>query len=112
MLARWPRAATLIALPPTTTVRSNLTRWTQTPAAPPHLKKNFTVANAYMRRDVRIGKSTQWSQIALRMNFLDGAFVQHLVHYGYSAIFLIVIIESAGIPMPGETILVSCRIRQ
>jgi membrane protein DedA with SNARE-associated domain len=27
------------------------------------------------------------------MNFLDGAFVQHLVHYGYSAIFLIVMIE-------------------
>lgn len=45
VLARWPRAATLIALPPTTTVRSNVTRWTQTPAAAPHLKKkNFTVA--------------------------------------------------------------------
>jgi membrane protein DedA with SNARE-associated domain len=44
------------------------------------------------------------------MNFLDGAFVQHLVHYGYSAIFLIVMIESAGIPMPGETILVSAAV--
>jgi membrane protein DedA with SNARE-associated domain len=41
------------------------------------------------------------------MDFLDGAFAQHLVHYGYGAIFLIVMIESAGIPMPGETILVS-----
>jgi hypothetical protein len=40
------------------------------------------------------------------MEFLDGAFAQHLVHYGYGAIFLIVMIESAGIPMPGETILV------
>jgi membrane protein DedA with SNARE-associated domain len=37
------------------------------------------------------------------MGFLDGAFAQHLVHYGYGAIFLIVMIESAGIPAPGET---------
>jgi membrane protein DedA with SNARE-associated domain len=44
---------------------------------------------------------------ALRMDFLDGAFAQHLVHYGYGAIFLIVMMESGGIPMPGETILVS-----
>jgi membrane protein DedA with SNARE-associated domain len=41
------------------------------------------------------------------MDFLEGAFAQHLAHYGYGAIFLIVMIESAGIPMPGETILVS-----
>ena len=41
------------------------------------------------------------------MDFLDGAFAQHLAHYGYGAIFAIVMLESAGIPMPGETILVS-----
>jgi membrane protein DedA with SNARE-associated domain len=41
------------------------------------------------------------------MDFLDGAFAQHLVHYGYGAIFLIVMMESGGIQMPGETILVS-----
>jgi membrane protein DedA with SNARE-associated domain len=44
------------------------------------------------------------------MDFLDGAFAQHLVHYGYGAIFLIVMIESAGIPMPGETVLVSAAV--
>src|ERR1700750_1367387 len=44
------------------------------------------------------------------MDFLDGAFAQHLVHYGYGAIFLIVMMESAGIPAPGETILVSAAV--
>jgi len=44
------------------------------------------------------------------VDFLDGAFAQHLVHYGYGAIFLIVMMESAGIPMPGETILVSAAV--
>jgi membrane protein DedA with SNARE-associated domain len=44
------------------------------------------------------------------MDFVDGAFAHHLVHYGYGAIFLIVMIESAGIPMPGETILVSAAV--
>jgi membrane protein DedA with SNARE-associated domain len=47
---------------------------------------------------------------AFGMEFLDGAFAQHLVHYGYGAIFLIVMIESAGIPMPGETILVGAAV--
>jgi membrane protein DedA with SNARE-associated domain len=42
------------------------------------------------------------------MGFLDGDTVQHLIaHYGYAAIFLVVMLESAGIPMPGETILIS-----
>jgi membrane protein DedA with SNARE-associated domain len=42
------------------------------------------------------------------MDFLDGNSVGHLIeHYGYGAIFLVVMLESAGIPMPGETILVS-----
>ena len=44
------------------------------------------------------------------MDFLDGAFAQHLVHYGYGAIFLIVMIESGGIPIPGETVLVSAAV--
>ena len=44
------------------------------------------------------------------MDFLDGAFAQRLVHYGYGAIFLIVMMESAGIPAPGETILVSAAV--
>jgi membrane protein DedA with SNARE-associated domain len=44
------------------------------------------------------------------VDFLDGAFAHHLVHYGYGAIFLIVMMESAGIPMPGETILVSAAV--
>jgi membrane protein DedA with SNARE-associated domain len=42
------------------------------------------------------------------MGFLDGDTVQHLItHYGYAAIFLVVMMESTGIPMPGETILIS-----
>ena len=44
------------------------------------------------------------------MDFFDGAFAQHLVHYGYGAIFLIVMMESAGIPAPGETILVTAAV--
>jgi membrane protein DedA with SNARE-associated domain len=42
------------------------------------------------------------------MAFLDGDTAQQLIaHYGYAAIFLVVMLESAGIPMPGETILIS-----
>ena len=40
--------------------------------------------------------------------------VPHLQHfvatYGYFAVFLIVAMESAGIPMPGETVLVTAAI--
>jgi membrane protein DedA with SNARE-associated domain len=42
------------------------------------------------------------------MGFLDGDAAQQLIaHYGYAAIFFVVMMESTGIPMPGETILVS-----
>jgi membrane protein DedA with SNARE-associated domain len=42
---------------------------------------------------------------------LDGDVVQHLIgQYGYGAIFVVVMLESAGIPMPGETILVSAAV--
>ena len=45
------------------------------------------------------------------MEWLDGASAQHLVgQYGYGAIFVIVMLETAGIPMPGETILVSAAV--
>jgi membrane protein DedA with SNARE-associated domain len=45
------------------------------------------------------------------VDFLDGAWVQHiLASYGYAAIFLIVMMESAGIPLPGETALVSAAV--
>jgi membrane protein DedA with SNARE-associated domain len=38
----------------------------------------------------------------------DGSWVQDvLAHYGYAAIFIVVMLESAGVPLPGETILVS-----
>jgi membrane protein DedA with SNARE-associated domain len=33
-----------------------------------------------------------------------------LATYGYAAIFVLVMLESAGIPLPGETILVSASI--
>jgi membrane protein DedA with SNARE-associated domain len=42
------------------------------------------------------------------VDFLDGAFIHHLVtQYGYAAVFIIVMLESAGVPLPGETILIS-----
>jgi membrane protein DedA with SNARE-associated domain len=45
------------------------------------------------------------------VHFLDGAWVQHiLASYGYAAIFLIVMMESAGVPLPGETALVSAAV--
>jgi membrane protein DedA with SNARE-associated domain len=45
------------------------------------------------------------------VDFLDGTSSQHLLgQYGYAAIFLFVMLESAGIPMPGETILVSAAV--
>jgi membrane protein DedA with SNARE-associated domain len=45
------------------------------------------------------------------LDFLDGTLAQHLIgQYGYGAIFVIVMLESAGIPMPGETILVSAAV--
>jgi membrane protein DedA with SNARE-associated domain len=45
------------------------------------------------------------------VHFLDVAWLQHIVaSYGYAAIFLIVMMESAGIPLPGETTLVSAAI--
>jgi membrane protein DedA with SNARE-associated domain len=46
-----------------------------------------------------------------RVDFVNSDTVQHLIgHYGYGAIFLIVMLESAGIPMPGETILVTAAV--
>ena len=45
------------------------------------------------------------------MHIFDPAVAtQILATYGYYAIFLVVMLESAGIPMPGETILVSASI--
>jgi membrane protein YqaA with SNARE-associated domain len=45
------------------------------------------------------------------VEWLDGASAQQLVgQYGYGAIFVIVMLESAGIPMPEETILVSAAV--
>ncbi len=42
------------------------------------------------------------------MDFFDGNWVQDVVTtYGYAAVFIIVMMESAGIPLPGETILIS-----
>ena len=45
------------------------------------------------------------------MHVFDQAIVTHiLTTYGYYAVFLVVMMESAGVPMPGETILVSAAI--
>lgn len=43
-----------------------------------------------------------------KLDFFDGIWVQHiLANYGYAAIFTVVMLESAGVPLPGETILVT-----
>jgi membrane protein DedA with SNARE-associated domain len=45
------------------------------------------------------------------VDFLNSDTVQHLIgYYGYGSIFVIVMLESAGIPMPGETILVTAAV--
>ena len=45
------------------------------------------------------------------MDFIDAAWIhQILASYGYAAIVLIVMMESAGIPLPGETTLVSAAV--
>ena len=42
------------------------------------------------------------------MDILGADFLHHIVtEYGYAAVFIIVMLESSGIPMPGETVLVS-----
>ena len=43
-----------------------------------------------------------------KVDIFDGNWVQDvLANYGYAAIFIVVMLESAGVPLPGETILVS-----
>ena len=45
------------------------------------------------------------------MHMLEPAAIAHLVaSYGYIAVFVLVMLESAGIPLPGETILVTAAI--
>ncbi len=45
------------------------------------------------------------------MHMFDPAILtQILATYGYYAIFLVVMLESAGVPMPGETVLVSASV--
>ncbi len=45
------------------------------------------------------------------MDLFDGTSAAQLIaHYGYVAICVVVMLESAGIPMPGETILVSAAV--
>src|SRR5579859_3233228 len=45
------------------------------------------------------------------MHLLDAQWIEHLaLSYGYAAIFVIVMMESAGFPLPGETTLVSAAV--
>lgn len=45
------------------------------------------------------------------MHFLNAEAVTHvLATYGYYALFAVVMLESAGVPMPGETVLVSAAV--
>src|ERR1700682_882643 len=45
------------------------------------------------------------------MTFFDATLVQALIaNYGYSAVFVVVMLESSGFPVPGETVLVCASI--
>jgi membrane protein DedA with SNARE-associated domain len=45
---------------------------------------------------------------ACRVSFLDGVSVDQFVgQYGYGAVFFVVMLQSADIPLPGDTILVT-----
>ena len=45
------------------------------------------------------------------MSFLQGLPISDLIaHYGYLAIFVVIALESAGVPLPGETILISAAV--
>lgn len=45
------------------------------------------------------------------MNLIDPAQISHLLStYGYGLVLLVVALESAGVPMPGETVLVSAAV--
>jgi membrane protein DedA with SNARE-associated domain len=45
------------------------------------------------------------------VHIFDPATISHLLStYGYAAVFIVVMLESAGIPLPGETILISAAI--
>jgi membrane protein DedA with SNARE-associated domain len=50
-------------------------------------------------------------QTGFALHLFDAAFVHHvLATYGYWAVLVIVMLESAGIPMPGETVLISAAV--
>ena len=45
------------------------------------------------------------------MQLIDHATITHLLTtYGYATVFTLVMLESAGIPLPGETILITASI--
>ena len=47
------------------------------------------------------------SSAVVIMSIFDANLIQGLiVNYGYTAVFLVMLLESSGIPLPGETILV------
>jgi membrane protein DedA with SNARE-associated domain len=61
--------------------------------------------------DFRAFASVFFQTKGARVDFLGGMSAQQLLgQYGYAVIFGVVMLESAGIPMPGETILVSAAI--
>jgi len=41
------------------------------------------------------------------VDFFDSSWLDILARYGYVAVFIVVMLESTGLPLPGETILVS-----
>ena len=45
------------------------------------------------------------------MHLFDFESISHILStYGYAAIFIVIMLESAGIPLPGETILIAASI--
>ncbi len=55
--------------------------------------------------------TASWATETPFMHLFDPGTVAHILSsYGYLAIFLLVMLESSGIPLPGETILISAAI--
>jgi membrane protein DedA with SNARE-associated domain len=57
---------------------------------------------ALVRRTCRFGPGVEWSGIFVLLAQIQPLVAQH----GYWGVFLIVMLESAGVPLPGETVLI------
>jgi membrane protein DedA with SNARE-associated domain len=46
----------------------------------------------------------------MQLGDLGAALSDIVIHFGYGAVFVLIFLESAGVPLPGETALVSASV--